>query len=114
MGARRPILGHLVPYLGGPFGAFETPTVWGLGWVRGDRLDLLALVAVRPGCGDVGRFLADCQAAYRVIGAWEIGSDRLRGMLERRGFQPAREVLDGELSEGMLWQAPDSDAPENS
>jgi hypothetical protein len=101
-----PVIGATTPFaeqLGSMFQAFHTGGVHGLAAVKGDRLDILAVAAVNPGHGDFGRFLDDCMKNYQTIGIWEIWNGSLAIMLGRRGFRAVREVLEGDLVEGMRW-----------
>jgi hypothetical protein len=70
-----------------------------LGWATDDGtfIRIEQLKAVREGCGDVGRFL-DSLPTNVVI--WNVVSDRLEGMLRRRGWQP--ETPQGRFIE--LWR----------
>src|SRR5574341_1865509 len=95
-----PVLGSLRPHFE-EWCAFDTGLVHGLAQVRGERLDLVAIVAHFEGQGDVGRFLAACQAAYQLIYIWEIVNPVLAGMPERRGFQPCPDLVIDRLA--MCW-----------
>jgi len=108
-----PVVGETYPFLGGPFGVFETPTVHGLAWVRViqqrpddpgiDRCDILMLAAFTRGQGDGGRFVDALMQAYRVVGVWHVGNRQLAGMLRRRRFVPATLDTDP-FTTGYLWE----------
>lgn len=57
--------------------------------------------AARRGAGDVGRFL-DALPRDRRVAFPTVASDRLRGMLERRGFRPETE-RDDDLGDVEVW-----------
>lgn len=99
-----PVVGHLEPFRKGvAFQTFETDTMRGLVRVTEGRLDILGVAAIEPGRGDFSRFLADCKAAYKTIGVWEILNPDLRAILAAKGFRAAVEVIDGDESAGMRW-----------
>lgn len=101
-----PVIGETIPWrpeLGDVFQAFSTPTIHGLAFVKGDRLDILAVSASNPGHGDFGRFLRECMKSYRTIGIWEIWNGSLAAMLRRYGFRDVKEVIDADLCTGMRW-----------
>jgi hypothetical protein len=101
-----PVIGGLTPYMPGAwFERFDTETIHGLALVRGRRIDFLAVDAYAPGRGDFGRFLGRCMDAYDTIGVWEIINSELEAMLTRRGFIAAREPFQGEMSDGLRWDA---------
>lgn len=108
-----PVIGELAPHwagiaLGTNFDQFNTPTMNGLARVvrDGQRLELLAVAANHEGRGDAGRFLAACQAQYATVCVWDVMNHRLAEMLERRGFRPVVEWVDGELTDGFRWDHP--------
>jgi len=98
-----PVVGETYPFLGGPFGVFETPTVHGLAWVRRERCDVLMLAAFTRGQGDGGRFVDELMLAYRVVGVWHVGNQQLAGILRRRRFVPATLDTDP-YTTGYLWE----------
>jgi hypothetical protein len=85
-----PVLGELdraYDWFGTGFLGFETTTIHGLARVVGGvHLELLAVWAMDPGQGDVGRFLDACQRAYESITVLEIANERFESYLQRRGF----------------------------
>ena len=85
-----PVLGELdrsYDWLGTGFWGFETPTIHGLARVvAGVHLELLAVNAEEPGCGQFGRFLAECQRAYASITVLQISNERFEQYLVRHGF----------------------------
>jgi hypothetical protein len=110
-----PVIGALRPYTtyaalfgdtSSPFDEFETATMQGLAWVRGDRLDILAIGAKTPGRGDCGRFLAACMKAYQTIVVWDVLNSDLAQMLERRGFVNDWQYDGGASQPVMIWRAP--------
>lgn len=52
---------------------------------EGDELQISVVIALEEGSGDVGRFL-DTLPTDRKVRVTTVVSDRLAGMLERRGF----------------------------
>lgn len=109
-----PVVGRLTPwplaelipaFSGTGFQCFETPTMQGLVNVEGGRLDILSLDAKQPGCGDCGRFLAECMKSYTHIRVLFIQSPLMDGILIRRGFTPFSVLEDGEQIEGRHWKS---------
>lgn len=80
----RMILGH-EPLL--------APGVRGCAYERGGRIEIPIMLAEREGSGDVGRFL-DSLSPRCVIHC--VISNRLVGMLLRRGWRETIEQIDGE------------------
>jgi hypothetical protein len=75
-----------------PMGVQEllAPGVVGYTWEMPDgSLNIPLITALRPGSGDVGRYL-DGLPHGRHIRVPCVISARLQGMLERRGFTPAQ------------------------
>lgn len=104
IGELRPwVLATIYPELDAGFDQFRTPTMGGLAKVIGARLDLLSLDAHRPGHGDCGRFLAECQNAYEEIRVLFIMNPQLDAMLKRRGFASFAAWQDGEPIDGLRW-----------
>lgn len=60
---------------------------------REDGLWIPLIRAEEPGSGDVGRFLDGLPRDRRIVFP-NVLSDRLRGMLERRGFEEGREWIE--------------------
>jgi hypothetical protein len=109
-----PVLGVLAPYTapwepGVPpsWGEYSAAGVFGLARVDGDRVQVLALFALREGAGAGGRFLAALQVAYRVVEILEVGSSVLAGMLLRRGFVPFRSGEGSDAVNGYRWTRPE-------
>lgn len=72
-----------------------------------DELYIPVIMAVEEGSGDVGRYL-DALPKDRTVKVPEVASERLRGMLERRGFNPTPEFAEefGETVEVFVrWAA---------
>lgn len=74
--------------------AFRTaPWTWMAPGVAGtmrdeaEQLTISMVIALEEGSGDVGRFL-DTLPADRKVRVTTVVSDRLAGMLQRRGFTP--------------------------
>lgn len=59
--------------------------VWGHRFDTPDGIYIPVINAIRPGSGEVGRFLDSLPRDRRVVFPTVL-SERLRGMLERRGF----------------------------
>jgi hypothetical protein len=89
------------------FREFAAPGVSGLWLVDDDRVDVLAIVADEEGSGAVGRFIDELLARSSRVRFLHVESDRLRGMLERRGFLFGEWFYaDGELVNGFVWRKP--------
>lgn len=76
-----------------PFGTLRqlAPGVLGCIEDKGDCLVVIWLEAEEEGSGDVGRWLDRLDPATAVI-VMEVLSERLRGMLTRRGFTPVEDT----------------------
>lgn len=113
--APHPVIGSLTPRASwvraypadtGSFNEFQIPTMKGLARVRGDHLEILAIVADQPNQGDCGRFLAACMESYTMVTVWEVLNTDLAEMLDRRGFVVVHEWIDGGHFQGMRWRKP--------
>lgn len=69
------------------------PGVWGYRCDTPEGIYFPVINAARPGSGDVARFLDSLPRDRRVVFPTVL-SDRLRGMLERRGFEVSVEWSD--------------------
>lgn len=105
-----PVIGELVPYTLSAYewGQYHTGLLHGLARVEGKRIDILVVVAERPGRGDFRRFLNRLQRAYRTVAFWEVGNRDLAGYLKRRGFVEVERVNRrpecDEVVAGLEWQ----------
>lgn len=110
-----PVVGKLAPdaasdLLGTGYKRFESPTgIQGLAKANTgryiSRLDLLAVVASKPGTGQFRRFVAECQAMYNTVCVWESWNPILGRALAKYGFYKALEC-DGDTYEpvsGWRW-----------
>lgn len=76
----------------------------GLARENGDRLDILAVVANKPGKGQFRSFIATCQKQYRTVCVWGIFNPLLEEILGRYGFTPETEIDQwGMPLVGMRW-----------
>lgn len=110
---RVPVLGQLRPQrlphtLGSPFMEFESGTgVHGLGYVAGNELHLLSVVATTPGRGQFREFMTQCQRKYAFIRCWTIMNPEMRDTLGRYGFTQGWDVDKfAEMQEVWDWKAP--------
>lgn len=86
------------------FWRFYSPVgVEGLAKFDDDRLDVLALFSPRPGQGCFRAFINRAKLKYNTIYVWEIWTPWLDGVLERYGFKPATEFVNGERIDGRRW-----------
>lgn len=74
----------------------------GLAKVRDHELDLLAVIANKPGSGEFRTFINNCKAAYNRIALWHVHNPILEQMLKNYGFQPVTEFERGEKV--IKWQ----------
>jgi hypothetical protein len=78
--------------------------VFGLAKAKGDRLDVLAVVASMPGTGQFREFVRRAKLEYRTICVWEDWNPLVGEILNRYGFRRVTEVQDdGELLTGWRW-----------
>lgn len=91
--------------LGTGFNRFESPDgINGLAEWRGDRIEILAVVANNPGQGNFKKFIADLKREFRTICIWEIWNPWLGDVLKRYGFTDETDIRsDGESVTGMRW-----------
>ena len=76
----------------------------GLVKVRPERLDLLAVVAERPGEGNFRAFIQQAKMEYPIICVWSIDNLTLYRALERYGFSPEVEIcFDWVPIKGLRW-----------
>lgn len=62
------------------------------------------LLATNPGNGDVGRYLDQLQRRAKAVVVVECMSERLQGMLQRRGFRTMRSPRYGDAVQVLRWQ----------
>ena len=75
----------------------------GLAKTDGIVLDILAVESRNPGRGQFRNFIAVAKLAYAEIRVWECWNPLLAQALERYGFQPVREIHNGEPLTGYRW-----------
>lgn len=87
------LFGFIEPLAEGVYGYTNEPEDGSL-WIP-------LIQAAQAGSGDVGRYLDSLPRDRKVV-VPTVLSSRLAGMLERRGFEPRMEVLDGEMAEAYV------------
>lgn len=102
-----PIVGTLAPSRFPPWCDFETAELYGLVHVRGDRIDVLAILAKMPRRGACRRFILKLKASYSCIVFWQVNSRILADALRRYGFRSGTDQFyDGDGPEDVLrWPA---------
>lgn len=67
------------------------------------RLELLAVIANRPGKGHFRKFIRQAKLEYSTICVWEIWNPFLDDVLSRYGFFACEEYKNGETVTGWRW-----------
>lgn len=105
----KPILGNTRPDPAGVildtgYLQFCSPVgIDGLCKVTDNRLDVLAVIAIRTGKGHFRKFIRQAKLEYSTICVWEIWNPFLDGVLSRYGFVAREEEQDGETVTGWRW-----------
>ncbi len=103
------VLGEILPDPAGMmlqtgFNRFVSPVgVHGLAKHAGNRLDLLAVMADKPGKGSFRKFINRAKEKYETIYIWDIWNPWLENVLERYEFKPATEFMKGVRLDGRRW-----------
>lgn len=66
-------------------------------------LQILALIAEKPGRGDWSHFLKQAKELFDEIVVWELWNDDFARALERSGFEVWAGLCSGEPAVGMRW-----------
>lgn len=92
--------------LGTGFQRFASPCgVFGLAKEQGKRLDVLAVLAERPGTGQFRGFVEQCKQEYSFVYFWEVLNPMLLRCLERYDFALVFELTPhGELNRAWKWE----------
>lgn len=77
----------------------------GLAKESGSRLDVLAVVASKPGTGQFRTFIEEAKAAYGEVYVWEDWNPVVSAAMERYGFTRTQQIEEGELCTGWMWTA---------
>jgi hypothetical protein len=102
-----PVIGRLRPcrtYLTG-FGEYRSPTgIHGLAKadLQKKELQLLVVMATRPGTGQFREFMTQCKTAYDHIRFWDVFARQLVNCLPRYGFERGWD-LDPEGKKAEVW-----------
>lgn len=88
---------------GSPFRRFDQDGVDGLAWVRGSRIDVLAVISQKPGRGAFRAFIKECKAHHKTVCFWHEINPDLGAILTHYGFEPAMEWMLGEKTPGYRW-----------
>lgn len=90
------------------FMEFRSPFgVDGLARVRGNRLEILAVISVEEGKGHFRDFVSACQQRYVGIRFWALMNPELEKALTRYGFYGGNDVDEfGDVVDVMDWTAP--------
>lgn len=92
--------------LGHDFDRFYSPTgINGLAKEDGDRVDILAVDATKPGTGQFRAFIDQCKLEYETIVILEVWNDWLIEVLRRYGFHFCLTVQNGEHVIGWKYDA---------
>lgn len=91
--------------LGTGYYRFESPLgICGLARIVGNELDLLAVVAERPGCGQFRRFINAAKVKFESISIWEDWNPVVGSALAKYGFLLATRTEKGETNTGWRWE----------
>ncbi len=100
---------HLAPVsaiLGTSFHEFNSPYgIEGLAWDQVERVDILAVLARKPGTGQFRSFIKACQEHWTEINVLEDWNPMVGEALARYGFKRfERSEWDGEKVKGWQWK----------
>lgn len=91
--------------LGTGYNRFSTDHgIKGLAKVNHTRLDLLAIVASRPGTGQFRDFIEDAKKHFDEIVVWEVWNKNLEATLLRYGFGKEVDTDCGEVLPVLVWR----------
>lgn len=76
----------------------------GLARVSRHGVDILAVMASKPGTGQFTPFLKDLMREYSTVTFWLVSSPLLRVILTNNGFAPVTELQHGSIVPGMRWK----------
>lgn len=79
--------------------------VGGLAQVTSNGVDLLAVMASKPGTGQFKAFMKDLMREYSQVTFWLVHSPLLREILTNYGFSQVEEFQHGAMVRGMRWRA---------
>ena len=99
-----PVVGQIQRYRASGFGEFSTKQMMGLAKVLGERIEILAVVALEQGQGHFTAFLEELRGAYEEIVFWEIMNARLERSVRRQGFVGLTGIDDGDVHTGLAWR----------
>lgn len=87
------------------FCEFVRDDVRGLARITGDKVEILAVLALEQGKGSFRALIDRCKAEYRTIEVLEIMNPMLNDVLKRYGFKKfSRRERDGEKVTGWRWK----------
>lgn len=91
--------------LGTGYSKFESSLgVHGLAKVSEARIDILAVVATKPGKGQFRRFIAAAKNAYQTVVVWEDWNPIVTAALQRYGFRRVSETdAEGKRISGLMF-----------
>lgn len=88
-----------------PMERFESEYgIQGQSWVEGRDLNLLTVLASKPGTGQFRQFIEACKAEYDSVGVWLVMNRDLGKVLRRYGFKRATRLHNGEKLRGYRWR----------
>lgn len=79
--------------------------IGGLAQVAHHGVDLLAVMASKPGKGQFKAFMQDLKSEYSQVTFWLVHSSLLREILTKYGFSQVEELQHGAMVRGMRWRA---------
>ena len=106
---RHPVVGQIQRYRDSGFGEFSTGRIMGLVRVLGERIEILAVIAVESGRGHFSAFLEELRGAYDEVVFWEVMNRRLERKLRRQGFVGLAGIEEGSVHTGLAWRRSDVD-----
>lgn len=93
--------------LGTGYMRFSSPSgIDGLAKRDGTRLDILAVIATKPGTGQFRKFISRCKVRFETVCVWHDFNPQIGEALARYGFHPETDIAaDGETLTGWRWDA---------
>lgn len=97
-------LGYTAKLLGSDFRDFETAGgMTGLARVTKGNLDILAVIATKPGNGQFRKFIQDAKETFNTVAVWQVWSTIAIEALKRYGFAPILVNEHGEEQTVWTW-----------
>jgi len=108
-----PVIGAFLPYrtlihLPTRFKHFNNDKIAGLAYVDDDHIEILAIMAQKPGTGQFREFIQQLKEHYSTIRFWVMLNDTLAAKLAEYGFMRGKDLDEyGEFTDCMDWRKPE-------